>query len=342
LQHEFIRSSRGWAVQVVPQISSYLTAPTALFQAGLMDVGNLQNRLGELRQMTVAPEDEQPTKSRGNFFLRAYGGDYNYHSDLSSIHYGYDADIRYSALQAGGNLYGFETASGQMMFGLAGSYGDLSFSPDRADSRKTSMDVWSASAYATWLGNNGFYIDTIVAYGGFSGTVSTSRHQRTARLKGNSFTASIDIGQNFALGTNGWSIEPQAQLVYQHLAFDRVMDSSATLPGQEGFAVALGHPSQWVGRVGARLKKDTFTKDGKAATFYGQLNLIHGFGEADKVWIGNEFRLNEFGTHLEMGVGLSVDISKKATLYGDIARQERISNAGMRGLTFNGGFRIKF
>jgi len=149
LQNEFIRTNKGWAVQVVPQVASYLTAPTALFQAGLMDVASLQNRLGEMRLAPVSEEasaggdDERAAKMRGNFFLRGFGGDYNYRSNLDASRYGYDADIRYAAVQAGGSLFGFDNAAGQMMFGLAGTYGDLSFSPDRLDSRKTPMDVWN-------------------------------------------------------------------------------------------------------------------------------------------------------------------------------------------------------
>jgi len=340
LQNEFIRSGHGWARQVVPQVASYLTAPTALFQAGFMDVSSLQNRLGELRHtaaITVdeSESDEQPTKMRGDFFLRGYGGDYNYHSDLSSVRYGYDADIRYAAVQAGGSVYGFETAAGEMMFGLAGSYGDLSFSPERLDSRKTSMDVWSASAYGSWLGNNGLYVDTILSYGGFSGTVSTRRHDRTAKLKGHSLTASVEVGQNFALGTDGWSIEPQAQLIYQRLSFDQAYDV-------DGFAVALGNPDQWVGRIGGKLSKEVAMESVERLVLYGKLNLIHGFDDGDRVFLGDNFRLGEFGTQIEGGVGLNLDMTKNAALYGDVSYQGRVGDGGSNGFSLNGGLRFQF
>jgi len=334
LQNEFIRNRHGWAVQVVPQVASYLTAPTALFQAGFMDVGNLHNRLGEVRQ-SAAIEGEEPTKSRGNFFLRGYGGDYDYHSDLSAIHYGYDADIRYAAVQAGGNLYGFDTAGGRMLFGLAGSYGDLAFSPDRLDSRKTSMDVWSAAAYASWLGNDGLYIDTILSYGGFSGSVSTQRYDHTAKLKGNSFTASIEAGQSFALGSDGWSIEPQAQLIYQRLSFDRAHDI-------DDFAIVLGSPDQWVGRLGGKLSKELAVENMERFIVYGKLNLIHGFSGGDRVFLGDNFHVGEFGTQIEGGLGLNLDMTKNASLYGDVSYQGRVGDGGSNGLSLNGGLRFQF
>jgi len=334
LQNEFIRNRHGWAVQVVPQVASYLTAPTALFQAGFTDVGNLHNRLGEVRQ-SAAIEGEEPTKSRGNFFLRGYGGDYDYHSDLSSIHYGYDADIRYAAVQAGGNLYGFDTAGGRMLFGLAGSYGDLAFSPDRLDSRKTSMDVWSAAAYASWLGNDGLYIDTILSYGGFSGSVSTQRYDHTAKLKGTSFTASIEAGQRFAFGSDGWSIEPQAQLIYQRLSFDRAHDI-------DDFAIVLGHPDQWVGRLGGKLSKELAVENMERFIVYGKLNLIHGFSGGDRVFLGDNFHIGAFGTQIEGGLGLNLDMTKNASLYGDVSYQGRVGDGGSNGLSLNGGLRFQF
>jgi len=344
LQNEFIRTSKGWAPQVAPQIASYLTAPTALFQANLMDVGNLQNRLGEMRHAQVSQaslneeaglEGENTAKMRGNFFLRGFGGDYNYHSNRNAIHYGYDADIRYAAVQAGGNLAGFDTSAGQMMFGLAGSYGDLSLSPDRFESRKTSMDVWTASAYASWLGNNGFYIDTILSYGGFSGDVSTRRYNHTARLKGNSLTASVEVGQNFALGTEGWAFEPQAQLTYQRLSFDNQTDP-------DDFAVTLGSPEQWVGRIGGKLSKDLAVESIERLQLYGKLNLIHGFGDGDKVFLGDDFRIGKFGTNIEAGLGLNLDMTKNASLYGDVSYQGRIGKGGTNGLSLNGGLRFQF
>jgi len=84
------------------------------------------------------------------------------------------------------------------------------------------------------------------------------------------------------------------------------------------------------------------TKQGHKATFYGKLNLIHGFGDGDKVWAGNEFALGKAGTRLEAGLGMSVEMSKKSSLYTDISWQERISSAGSSGLSFKGGLRINF
>jgi len=75
---------------------------------------------------------------------------------------------------------------------------------------------------------------------GFKGTFSSQTLRAAgARIKGDGFAASIATGKPFALNDQGWSIEPQAQIVYQRLSFDQAMDgSTAPLPRQEGFIVA--------------------------------------------------------------------------------------------------------
>jgi len=323
----------------VPQIANYLTAPTALFQAGLLEVDSFHRRIGEMRLGAAEDADN----GRGNFFWRGMNSHYNYTSNLPATQYGYNANIRYTAMQFGGNLYGFESDNSLWLFGLAGSLGQLSFTPHHPlGSNKTTMDRWNIAGYVSYLNQLGFYVDTVLSYGGFRGTVSSSDYGRGAKLTGNSLTASIEAGMPFVLNDACWSVEPQAQLIYQRLSFGRDVDSSAALPGQAGFLVDLGTPQQWVARLGMRLKKETVTKQGYPATLYGKLNLIHGFGKNDKVWAGNEFKLGKFGTHLETGLGMSVDMSKNSRFYGELAWQERISSAGSSGFRFNSGICVNF
>jgi len=154
-------------------------------------------------------------------------------------------------------------------------------------------------------------------------------------LKGNSFTASVELGQNFALGTNGWAIEPQAQLTYQKLSFNNQTDA-------DDFAVRLGSPDQWVGRIGGKLSKDVAVENVERLQLYGKLNLIHGFSGGDKVFLGDDFHIGKFGTNVEAGVGLNLDMTKNASFYGDASYQGRIGKGGTNGLSLNGGLRFQF
>lgn len=317
---------------VAPQVASYLVAPTALFQAGLMDISNLHSRLGEIRQNKMGDSSGQ-----GEFFLRTYGGTYDTSSNRSALNYGYDGDMQYAAIQAGGNLYAIETANSITRFGLSGSYGELSFEPKHVyGSEKNDIDKWTVSAYATYLRDNGFYVDGIISYGGFSGDVSTSLRGKTAKVKGDSFAVSVETGMPFETSIAGLVIEPQSQLVYQRLMFDTQRDI-------DNFRVDLGDQDQWTARVGGRLVKTLQpTAQGRVVSVYGKLNLLTSFGDGGTVNFGDNFKLGDFGSAIEGGLGINAKMSENFSLYGDVAYQNKIEKAGISGATFNAGMRYQF
>jgi len=322
-----------FTANVVPQVPSYLVAPTALFQANMLDFMSLHHQLADIR--TAA--NGSPDDGRGAFFMRAYGGDYDYTSNRRLSQYGYDADIRYTAMQIGGHLYGFETENGIMRFGLAGSYGDLSFKPHGVDeAHKTNIDIWSVSPFVTWQHQSGGYANVMIAYGGFDGTVSTDLRGNTARLEGHSYAASVEMGMPFALPMGGLTLEPQAQIIYQRLEFDRKRDI-------DGFAVDIGDPDQWLVRVGGKMQKSfARTRQGSDIKLYGKLNLLHAFGDENQIWLDHNFYSGRFGTHLETGIGIDAALFGRASLYGDMSWAERVSSSGSSGITLNGGLKASF
>lgn len=324
--------------EVAPQVSNYIVAPEALFQADQQDIANLHDRLGEIRKgNTTALTGAGVNGQQGEFFMRAYGGTYDYSSNVSGNNYGYDAKSIYAAMQAGGNLYGMDTANGTMRFGVSGSYGELNFTPKNvAGSQKTTLNKWTAAAYATYQHDNGFYVDGIVSYGGFQGHVTNTSRGATSRLKGDTFSVSAEVGKSFELGHAGLAIEPQAQITYQRLMFDNQYDI-------DNFVVRLGNLDQWTGRIGGRLTKTIQTTDhDRVVTVYSKLNLIAGFGDGGTVNFGDNFQLGKYGSAVEGGLGVSAQINKKVSLYGDVAYQNKIEKAGFSGATFNGGFRVRF
>jgi len=310
------------ALQVVPQIANYLVAPTALFQAGLQDMGSLRERLGEMRMKHAGKRE---------FFLRGHGGDYDWRSNLNAARYGYDADIRYTALQLGGNVYGVESKNTVLSVGFAGSYGDLAFTPHRTGSRKTKMALWSATPYLTWQHDSGAYLNVAVSHGRFNGLVTTQARGRTARLQGRSVTTSIEAGMPVAFGNNDWSVQPQLQLIHQKLKFNDTADV-------DNFAVKLGQPKQITARAGGVLTK-YFSPDAK---LYGTLNLIHSFADKNKAWFGDDFEIGRAGTSLETGVGAQITVGKNFTVYGETNWQRRLRHGGINGFTLNVGVDFRF
>ncbi len=318
---------------VAPQVASYLTAVPALFHAGFVDISNLHRRLGDIRDDRAMGRNS----GTGEFFLRAYGGKYDYASNRNAYSYGYDADIDYAAVQLGGNVYALEGKNGVTRLGIAGSIGALSFNPKNVNGTKaTDLNKWTVSAHATYLDNKGWYVDAIASFGGFTGDVSTTLRGRTSGMSGQTFAASLETGYPIRLGFYDLSLEPQAQLVYERLKFDRAHDV-------DNFVVALGEQDQLIGRLGARLVK-TYQRPAKDSliTVYAKANVLHGFLDGGTAFFGDTFSIGRYGTSLEGGLGVNATLTKNLSLYGDAAYQHRLGRTGISGFTFTGGARYAF
>jgi len=328
---------------VVPQLPSYLTAHRALFRSIMNDLRNMHRRLNQTRRasdsrfrLSFGPlsATDQDSLDRG-VFLRAYGGDYDYKSDLSAFDYGVDSTIRQSALQGGGTLYALEGAGSTFEVGLAGSVGDLSFSPhDIEGAHKTKLDQWSITPNLSWRSHGGAYLDAVIAHGSFKGQVSTMQRGNTARLKGSTLAASLETGYPIAFGS--LTLEPQVQVAWQRLKFDTVQDV-------DGFPVQLGDPSQWTVRAGGELNKALFPSSGRHVRVYGRMHVAHSFGDNNQVWLGDTFQLSRAGNSLETSLGLDATLlGGKTTFYTDITRQQRLGNEGMQGWSANMGVQVGF
>jgi len=332
LQSEFMDTFGGF--KPVPQIANYLTAPTALFQSGLLDVAMLHRRLGDTRQMGTRPTD---TRNHREFFLRTYGGDYDYRSNRPTNAYGYGADIRYTAAQIGGTVHAGQTAHSSTRIGLAANYGQLRFAPfDEPDARKTRMDTWSVSPTLNWQHEaSGAYVDAVLAWGQFRGDVTTTLRSRAATLKGTRQTVSVETGLPLIVGTV--TAIPQAQVVYQRLDFDRVRDV-------DGFDVSLGTPKQWTFKAGMEVRTTRFTAAGSAIRLYGKTHFVQHLNRHRQVWLGEAFALGKSGTLLENGAGVDAVLAKgQVTLFADLTRQHRVSRrAGSQGWSANMGMKLRF
>ncbi|EJF82573.1 autotransporter outer membrane beta-barrel domain-containing protein [Candidatus Bartonella washoeensis] len=319
---------------VVPQVPTYLLLPNSVFHAGLMDVSN-QNKQLELLRATSNGMVE--VRENPALYLRSYSGSYRYASDLSSLEYGYKGDLNYNGVEAGILLQTIENADSAISFGAMGSYGKLSLQPVDVDqSQKSAFDKWTATAYGTMQHNAGFYVDGLLSYGLFKGDVLTLARGKTATLKGNPFSASLTGGKTFATGYKGFFIDPQVQVVYQHLQFDKAHDV-------DNFDIETGKLDQWVARVGGRLIKTPTGSEGmNAVSFYGKLHLAHGFGGKKSVHFKDAFQLGAFGSSLETGFGLNARLSQNFAFHGDLVYQHKLSKGGFSGISFSGGLRYRF
>ncbi|WP_019220129.1 autotransporter outer membrane beta-barrel domain-containing protein [Bartonella florencae] len=319
---------------VVPQLPTYLLLPNALFQTGLMDL-SVQNKKLESMRGTAAGLLKSDEISA--FFVRSYGGSHHYVSNLSVLEYGYGADLEYTALEAGVLLKKIESLYSRTLFGVLGTYGNLSLYPQDVEySKKSSFDKWSVAVYGNLQHDTGFYMNGVFSYGLFKGDVFTSVRDKVATLRGKQLNTSLTIGETFTIGYKGIIFDPQVQLLYQRLQFDRVHDV-------DNIDVDLGKFDQWTARFGGCLSKLlSSSEEGRVISFYSKLYLSYNFREKNVVSFKKDFQLGAFGSPLEVGLGFHARLSPKFALHGDVTYQHRLSKAGFSGASFSAGLRHLF
>ena len=129
--------------------------------------------------------------------------------------------------------------------------------------------------------------------------------------------ASFEAG--YPLRITPWlKVEPQGQLIWQHLHFDPSADPFTTL----GFELA----DNFVGRVGFRLEADT-TVAGARLQPYALLNLWHAFSATDSTVFNDVFALaTPFEADaLEVGGGIVARVNERFAVY---ARGSYTTNVG--------------
>ncbi|EJF92315.1 outer membrane autotransporter barrel domain-containing protein, partial [Bartonella taylorii 8TBB] len=319
---------------VVPQLPTYLLLPNALFHAGLLDLSTQNKKLEAIRSVSQnsLKSDENPA-----FFIRGYGGSHHYASNLSIFEYGYGAELDYTALEAGVLLKEIENLYNHTFFGVTGTYGNLSLYPLNVEqSKKSTFDKWSVSAYGSLQHDTGFYMDGLLSYGLFRGDVFTLARGKAATLKGKQLSTSLTSGKTFIIGHNGVVFDPQVQLVYQHLQFNRVRDV-------DDLDVDMGKFDQWTARFGGRLTKMfAGSEEGHVISFYSKLYLLHSFGDKQLVSFKKDFQLGAFGSSLEAGIGFNTRLSAKFVLHGNVTYQHRLTKGGFSGASFSAGLRHLF
>ncbi len=325
-------SPTGPRAQVAPQVPSYITMSTALFNAGSEELDSLHRRLGEIRdnqQLGQAADSE--------VFVRGLGGETHYSSDRSFNNYGYNASQDYAATQFGANRIVVDDDRGTMRVGLAGTIGKLNFTPSAVDgASRGRFDTETLAGIATWLARSGWYVDAIVSGGLFDGRIMTPARGQVAGMNGTSISASIESGYPIPLGWQDVVLEPQTQLIYQHLDFARRTDI-------DGIDVNAGSLNQGIVRVGGRVTKQFATDDGALLTPYLKANLLQGIVGGDSIRLsGVPFETGRFGRSVQIGAGVTGTLTPNFSLYSDAAWQTNVGDGGSRGWTFSGGLRDLF
>ncbi|WP_438718540.1 autotransporter outer membrane beta-barrel domain-containing protein [Bartonella rochalimae] len=318
---------------VVPQLPSYLLLPHALFHTGLVDVSNQHELLEIIQNASHEPDKNRKT----SFFIRGYGSNHHYTSNLSVFEYGYGADLDYNNATAGIVFNTLESKDSASSFGVMGGYGQLSLHPRAVkQSQKSVFNKWSGKLYANLDHDTGFYANGFLSYDFFKGDVVTLSRGKTAELKGRLLNASLIGGHAIITGYNGLIIEPQLQVIYQSLMFDQARDI-------DRFDIDLGSHDQLIGRIGGCLTKVVSASEkAHVVSFYTKLHVAHSYEKKRIVHFKDAFQLGAFGSTVETGMGVHAQLSNTITFHGDLLYQHKLTKAGFSGISVSGGLRYQF
>ena len=347
----------------VPLVASI--TPIAL-EYGYAMLDTLHERVGEVWTAPVTPSYEErvvrenngrkqvaraplPRSDKIRWASSAWGrviGDRGFRDNDNFERRGPDYDYTFAAIQAGLDIYAREQADGTLdKAGIYVGYGQIDANVKGAWQGKAGsidMDAYTVGAYWTHKAAQGWYTDAVVQ-GTWYAADAKSTYGERLKPDGFGFVASLEGGYAFDLG-NGFAIEPQAQLAYQNVSFDDVVDTYGR------FKLADGESLR--GRLGVRLSKVWNAGDvskPRLISTWLRANVWHEFmGDPSTTVTGltgeNPVMITSSlsGTWAEIGAGISGQVSESVALFATGAYNRSIDNKGRKAWDGRLGVTVKW
>lgn len=285
------------------EVPTYAVVPPIAHHLALSTLGTFHERRGE--QLLLQGGEWLPTSWARAFGQRSRMG---WSGTVAP-----ELDGRLAGFQAGQDLFGRESASGHYnrvglfiahaamngnIKGQALGWNDLSVGD---------LDVGATSfgGYGTHVGPQGWYVDAVLMATWYSGN-ATSNAGESIDIDGMGVTASLEAGYPIAL-TEQWTLEPQGQLIWNHLSLDDQLDSFSS--------VSFDSDDVVTGRLGLRLLGNFETGVGITQP-YLKANLWHNFSADQTIRFAGDPIISEIGgTSLELGGGIVAQLTENVSLF---------------------------
>ncbi|NER64127.1 autotransporter outer membrane beta-barrel domain-containing protein, partial [Pseudomonas sp. MAFF212427] len=191
----------------------------------------------------------------------------------------------------------------------------------------------SVGAYWTLIGPQQWYLDTVMQYTGLDGRARSDRGVKLD-LDGHALTASVETGYPLALGSR-WAVEPQVQLIVQNVDLDTRNDGISN--------VSQNSQTNWTGRLGARVTGKHMVGSVPLQP-YLRSNLWRSFGGHDSLRFdgGEPIKTDQASTWMDVGVGLSAQLSVDVAVYGGISYSANLDSRQQQTVGGNLGLRISW
>ena len=306
-------------------VAGYINTAKVNMDSGFTSLSTLHERRGENALDVNNKKGQAWARIIGQHSKDEGKERFNYETDIYGVQAGYDFNIK--NFEDGNRYTGFyftnTTASTDFYDRYRAENGIIA--SDKYTGKVKTKD-FSLGLTTTKYYNNGFYLD-LVGQLSFINNKYNSRDGVSAKQRGNALAFSVEGGKNYGLGSN-WTIEPQAQLIYQYLNLKDFNDGVRE--------VHYGNDSALRARLGFRT---TYKK-----SFYSIANVWHDFSNTTEANIGSD-RIKEkySATWGEIGLGVQLPITNSAYVYSDI-RYERsfTSNPKHKGYRGTVGFKYTF
>ena len=160
----------------------------------------------------------------------------------------------------------------------------------------------------------------------------------SAKQNGFGLLLSGEAGKSFNISKNGnWSVEPQAQLIYQYLNTKSFNDGLRN--------VNQDNRNGLRGRAGVRLAYNGDNGNSRINSYYAVANVWHDFTKYDSKYtnIGSDKITEKLGTTWgEIGLGAQAPLGQKSNLYVDTRYEHSFNNSNRSGYKGTIGFKHTF
>jgi outer membrane autotransporter protein len=310
------------------EVPVYGEIPVLARELGIEQIGTFHDRQGAQsllsRNGAVPATWTRAWGSHANLESRS-GADPQFSGTTGGVQIG--QDVYTDASAAGhGNHYGF-------LLGFARAEGDVSgFALGVPDlpAGHLAINAYSLGLYWTHVGGGGWYTDS-VAMGSTLSIDPSSNDGIGASSHGHAFAGSFEAGLPIPLGA-GLSLEPQAQLILQHVALGDLNDGVSS--------VSFDNPSTLAGRLGVRLESRVEAL-GALWQPYARVNLWRYFGGSSDVTFGGTTAIpsTTAATAAQFELGVVTQVTKRGSVFATVNYVTNVNGARRTLVGGNAGVR---
>lgn len=297
------------------------TAKAAYWNA--IEIDRFSNRMGDIRYANGADEGLWLRIRHGRLGTNEGVGDFRSHNTMYQV--GFDHSVRYD--------------SGRQLFGIALDYMDNSIDYNGIEGDGES-DRYAVTAYTTWMGDSGVYVDVVGKYGRLRNDfeiINGSGGLVTADYTNHMLGLSVEAGRKL---TNdfGMFIEPNAQIQYVRVTDAKYSTSQNTRVEQDDLDSLIARMGTKVGRTWGKNNMTVYAKADVAYEFMGDQDFH--VTDVTSLTGGETVEIENSGFWSDVGFGVQRNFGKDAFAYVDV--EHRFGNDLENTWIFNAGMRYQF